>query len=60
MSISYEKLHRHRIIFLRLTGLSIYAFSELLKKLSPAWIKIEALKKCMGRRSTGHISRTSF
>lgn len=54
MSLSYARLNRHPLIFLRLSGLKIPEFQEICARVRPIWEQeIEGKKKRHGR--TGHL-----
>jgi hypothetical protein len=50
MGISFGKLSKHKVIFLRLTGVSLSDFEEIVSRVRPAWDKLELKKKSYGRR----------
>lgn len=55
MSLSYQSIAKHPKCFQNLTGLSLKEFCDMVKKISPSYLKWESGKKSSGRRS-GFIS----
>ena len=51
MHLTYEKLSQHPRSFLRISGLSIEAFDQLVTKLRPSFDQLESQKLCHGRLS---------
>jgi len=52
MSLSYEKLCKRPLIFLRLTVLKLEEFEVIYEKLKPSWeAEIENKRKAVGRPS---------
>jgi hypothetical protein len=52
MPFSYIQLAKKPVIFLRLTGVKVDEFKEIVTRVKPVWDKvIEAQKKCQGRQS---------
>ena len=51
MAISYAKVRKTSYIFRQLTGLTTEEFEKIVKKVRPEWEKMEAKKKCHGRKS---------
>lgn len=53
MALNYYRLVRKPHIFLRMTGVTLNQFWQLIEKVSPLWEEqVEKLKKCEGRRSS--------
>lgn len=55
MAISYVKIARTPYVFRQLTGLTTSEFEKIVEKVRPEWEKMEAKKKCHGRKS--HVER---
>jgi hypothetical protein len=51
MSMSFMKLSKHKMIFLRLTGVSLTDFACLVEIVRPEWALLELKKKRHGRNS---------
>ena len=52
MNLSYGRLKKHPLIFLRLSGVKVQEFQEICEGVKPLWEKeIEGKKKCHGRTS---------
>jgi hypothetical protein len=51
MNLSFTKLSKHKMIFLRLTGVSINDFEELVTLIRAEWDLLELKKKKHGRNS---------
>ena len=51
MQLTYEKLSKKPLIFLRLTGLKVNEFTAIVEKVRPLWEIEESKKKSYGRLS---------
>lgn len=51
MSISFEKIRKHKLVFLRLTGVDVADFLAIAAMIHPEWKRAESQKKCAGRKS---------
>ena len=51
MAISYVKIAKTPYVFRQLTGLTTSEFEKIVEKVRPEWEKMEAKKKCHGRKS---------
>ena len=51
MHLTYERLKKHPLTFLRLTGLQVKEFDQVVNKVMPAFIHMQSMKLCPGRKS---------
>lgn len=51
MSLSYEKISRHKVLFLRFSGVSVEDFQAIVTKIRGDWEALELRKKRVGRHS---------
>lgn len=51
MGISFDKIKGQPQVFLRLIGVTVEDFKEIVSKVYPEWGELEGRKKCSGRRS---------
>jgi hypothetical protein len=51
MHLTYERLKKHPLTFLRLTGVQVKEFDQIVTKVMPAFIQMQSKKLCPGRTS---------
>src|ERR1700733_11588462 len=51
MHLTYQRLSKRPLSFIRMTGLTIQEFKELVNKIAPSYQQIEESKLCHGRNS---------
>jgi hypothetical protein len=57
MHLTYDRISKHPVSFLRISGLSIEASNKLVTKLWPSFDQLEAQKLCHGRLSPSTYAR---
>jgi hypothetical protein len=49
MSLTYKKISKRPVIFLRLIGVKVSEFTDLCERIKPLWETVEKKKRCHGR-----------
>jgi hypothetical protein len=51
MHLTYERLKAHPLNFLRLTGVQVKEFAQIITQVMPAFIQMQSKKLCPGHKS---------